>query len=132
MVVQLVRIPACHAGGRGFESRPLRQYHVLGHPKQYKNQPKCWFLYCLFCFIASNIVLFNPKVLGVVDLGIFKNTPKSTTPQIGKKGLYMALTDASVKTAKSKEKDYKLSDAGGLYLYVSHNGRQVMAHEIPL
>ena len=29
MVVQLVRTPACHAGGRGFDPRPLRHLPVV-------------------------------------------------------------------------------------------------------
>ena len=32
VVVQLVRTPACHAGGRGFESRPLRHLKTLAPP----------------------------------------------------------------------------------------------------
>ena len=28
-VVQLVRMPACHAGGRGFESRPDRHFYII-------------------------------------------------------------------------------------------------------
>lgn len=34
----------------------------------------------------------------------------------------MALTDAAARTAKATGKDYKLSDAGGLYLFVSKSG----------
>ena len=34
----------------------------------------------------------------------------------------MALTDATVKTAKPADKAYKLGDAGGLYLFVTSAG----------
>ena len=38
VVVQLVRIPACHAGGRGFEPRPLRQF--LYFAEKYCHAPR--------------------------------------------------------------------------------------------
>ena len=34
----------------------------------------------------------------------------------------MALTDVKVKTAKPKEKPYKLADSGGMYLLINANG----------
>lgn len=37
----------------------------------------------------------------------------------------MPLTDSAIKTAKPKEKAYKLSDAHGLYLLVKPNGSKL-------
>ena len=45
VVVQLVRIPACHAGGRGFESRPYRR----GERRMSYNNLRIIFTQSFFC-----------------------------------------------------------------------------------
>lgn len=44
-------------------------------------------------------------------------------------GAYMALTDIKVKTAKAREKPYKLSDEKALYLLVNSNGSKLWRYK---
>ena len=57
-VVQLVRIPACHAGGRGFEPRPLR--HLLRATGKTEKPPSRWF----FCaHVCGHALLLCPNAV---------------------------------------------------------------------
>ena len=44
----------------------------------------------------------------------------------------MALTNTQIKNAKPKDKQYKLSDQGGLYLLVRTNGSKVWKYDYRL
>ena len=54
VVVQLVRIPACHAGGRGFESRPYRRGE-----RRMSNIKNIMFLNYSFFFYISVYIRVN-------------------------------------------------------------------------
>ena len=58
LVVQLVRMPACHAGGRGFESRPDRFGSVAQLVEQWIEAP------CVGSSILSRAI--QEKFAGVV------------------------------------------------------------------
>src|SRR6187401_2786024 len=50
-VVQLVRMPPCHGGGRGFESRPVRK-------KPHRNVGR-------FCFLEAKVPTYHPyRIVG--------------------------------------------------------------------
>ena len=58
VVVQLVRIPACHAGGRGFESRPYRQFFEQVLLRQYNKDGPFVYRLVLKIFILARGVRF--------------------------------------------------------------------------
>ena len=60
-VVQLVRMPPCHGGGRGFESRPVR--------KNEKIQSLDWIFFCLSILVKGVVkneilIFFLLEILG--------------------------------------------------------------------
>ncbi len=61
------------------------------------------------------------EIIGGILGGSLKY-PQTRYPQVNDRGLKMALTDIQVKAAKPKDKAYKLSDAGGLHLFVTVAG----------
>ncbi len=50
----------------------------------------------------------------------------------GISGEKMALTDTGVRKAKAKDTAYRLSDGGGLYLWITPEEGQALALEIPI
>ena len=84
-VVQLVRIPACHAGGRGFEPRPLR--HLLRATGKTEKPPSRWFFCAHVCghalLLCPNAVLcLNAAFAAFAPLRRLRSGPGRQKPRL--------------------------------------------------
>ena len=75
-VVQLVRMPPCHGGGRGFESRPVRSRHCQNKTEACKSLNLQAFL-----FSSLSKPLHNTPLIGDTTCQLFIGTmfPNSHT-----------------------------------------------------
>jgi integrase len=81
-----------------------------------------FFVYTNFLTVPAKSTK-SPHLIGAL-LGAFFHQ-KNEAPKLKLREYAVPLTDRAIKTAKPKEKDYKLSDEKGMYLLIKKNGSKL-------
>ena len=86
-VVQLVRTPACHAGGRGFKSLPRR--HIFLGACEFLKPSEGWgkgpFQVTIFAAVAQSV----ERILGKDEVGGSNPPSSSKTPETSVSGVFV-------------------------------------------